>query len=145
MLFKLKKDFQHTNALGQIQLLSIGAKIDKKDGENYIIKQGNKILYIDAKIVESNPDFFEKVDFRSQLTVLLKTNNTRTAPKLAEIVETFINDTLLDNKQIVDISDISTLMFASKEMFKTTQDEKYLSIFQKLGWGIDENGIPYKL
>ncbi len=145
MLYKLKKDFQHTNTAGQIQLLNAGAKIDKKEGDSYIIKQGNKILYIDAKIVEANPDFFEKVDFRSQLTVLLKTNNTRTAPKLAEIVENFIETTLLDNKQIVDNNDISLLLSASKEMYSTTNDEKYLAVIKKLGWGLDAQGNPYKL
>lgn len=145
MLYKLKKDFQHTNTAGQIQLLNAGAKIDKKEGDSYIIKQGNKILYIDAKIVESNPDFFEKVDFRTQLTVLLKTNNTRTAPKLAEIVENFIDTTLLDNKQIVDNNDISLLLTASKEMYNNTSDEKYLTIIKKLGWGLDPQGNPYKL
>jgi hypothetical protein len=145
MLYKLKKDFQHTNTAGQIQLLNAGAKIDKKEGDSYIIKQGNKILYIDAKIVEANPDFFEKVDFRSQLTVLLKTNNTRTAPKLAEIVENFIETNLLDNKQIVDNNDISLLLSASKEMYSTTNDEKYLAVIKKLGWGLDAQGNPYKL
>ena len=77
--------------------------------------------------------------------MLLKTNNTRTAPKLAEIVENFIDTTLLDNKQIVDNNDISLLLTASKEMYNNTSDEKYLTIIKMLGWGLDPQGNAYKL
>ena len=55
MIYVLIKDFQHITSEGVILFLKIGTKIDRKDGDEYVISQARKEFRIKSVIVENNP------------------------------------------------------------------------------------------
>lgn len=141
MIYILTKDFQHTTSDGQILFLKKGSKIDRKDGDDYIITQSRKEYRIKAVIVEKNPDFFEKIDLKSQLQTVLKENSKRTIPKTAEILCEFINTEILSGKTLIDDDIIKIMLDCCRLQYISTKDDKYLIPFKKLGWNIDSKGV----
>jgi hypothetical protein len=141
MIYILKKDFQHTASDGVILFLKVGTKIDRKDGDEYIITQARKEFRIKAVIVENNPTFFEKIDLKAQLTTLCKINVKRTAPKMAEILVDFIDKEILADKELVDNEQMKVVLEACRLQYISTKEDKWLIPIQKLGWSVDSKGV----
>lgn len=140
-MYILKQDFQYTTSTKQILLLKAGTKIDKKNGDHYVISKARKEYRIPKDIVETNPDFFEKQDLRSQLQDILKTNSKRTAPKTAEILEDFLVNQYLFEKELVEIDLIKDMLEACRLMYMETKEDKWLEPIHKLGWNVDAKGV----
>ncbi len=142
MVYLLIQDFQHTTSDGQILTLKKGTKIDRKDGDDYVINVFSKEYRIKSVIVENNPTFFEKTDLKAQLQALLKSNSKRTTPKLAEILADFFEHTYIGkNKQVVDIDILETALDACRLQFIETKEDKFLRPIEKLGWDVDSKGV----
>ena len=71
MIYVLIQDFQHTTSDGAIMTLKKGTKIERKDGDEYVIPLARKEYRIKSVIVENNPNFFEKIDMKVQIFNLL--------------------------------------------------------------------------
>src|SRR6478735_1965315 len=141
MIYILIQDFQHTTSDGQILLLKKGAKIDRRENDYYIISLSRKEYKIKAIIVEKNPLFFHKVDLKTQILSILKTNNKRTAPKLAELLSDFFIKEHLEGKDYVDVENLRIMLEACRLQYLLTKDEKWLLPIHNLKWDVDVNGV----
>jgi hypothetical protein len=139
MIYILIQDFQHTTSDGQILTLKKGVKIDRKELDEYVISQARKEYRIKAAIVENNPNFFEKVDLKSQILNVLK--QKRTAPKTAELLSEFFEKEFLGDKELVDIDTLKTALEACRQMYITTQNDMWLVPIHKLKWNVDSKGV----
>jgi hypothetical protein len=93
MIYKLLKDFNYTTSDKKIMELKKGTAIDRKEGDEYIIKQGRqKEFTIDCVLVENNPDYFEKIDLKQRIVNLLKSTKSKTMPKIASDVAKFLEE-----------------------------------------------------
>lgn len=140
-MYVLKQDFQHLTSTKQILTLKTGTKIDTKEGDFYIITKSRKKYQIHKDIVENNPDFFEKVDLKTQIQDILKKNNKRTAPKMADILHEFLSEEYLFNKEIVDIDQVEVMLEACRQQYIATEEDKWLLPISRLGWSVDGKGV----
>jgi len=140
-MFILKQDFQHLDSTNQLHILKAGTRIDKLEGNFYLIIKSRKKLQIPKDVVEKNPDFFEKIDLRTQLQNIIKKNKSRTAPKLAEIIELFLEDEYFSGKDLVDIDTLRVMLEACRQKYMETEDDTWLEPIQKLGWNADGKGV----
>lgn len=143
-MYILKQEFQYTTSEGVILTLKVGTKIDRKEGDEYVISQLRKEYRLQAIIVENNPNFFEKVDLKSQLTTLCKAESKRTAPKMAEILVDFINKEVIGTKDLVEEKTIETMLEACRLMYLSTKEDKWLVPFKDLNWVADAKGVSKK-
>lgn len=141
MIYVLIQDFQHTASDGQILTLKKGIKIDRKEGDEYVISQARKEYRIKSVIVENNPTFFEKVDLKSQILNILKVNSKRTAPKTAEILSEFFEKEYLGDKELVDIDTLKITLDACRQMWLATKEDKWLLPIHNLKWNVDSKGV----
>ena len=141
MIYILIQDFQHTTSDGQILTLKKGTKIERKEGDEYVISLSRKEYRIKGVIVEKNPTFFEKVDLKAQITNLLKENNKRTIPKTAEILTEFFETEFLKDKELVDFEILKTTLEACRLQYIATKEDKWLMPIQKLKWNLDSKGV----
>ena len=140
MLYNIIQDFQHTTSDGVILTLKKGTKIIRKENDDYIISMSKKEFRIRSIIVENNPLFFQKVDLKSRILVLLKENTKRTMPKMAEILSDFI-DTEFSEENSVNDDILKISLEACRLMYINTKDDKWLVPIHKLGWDVDNNGV----
>ena len=102
MIYKLLKDFNYTTSDKKIMELKKGTTIDRKEGDEYIIKQGRqKEFTIECALVENNPDYFEKIDLKQRIIALLKKTKSKTMPKIASDVSKFLEEDYFKGKEIV--------------------------------------------
>ncbi len=141
MIYVIIQDFQHTASDGQILTLKKGTKIDKKEGDEYIISQARKEYRIKAVIVENNPTFFEKISLKTQLMNILKENSKRTIPKTADILSEFFEKEFLSEKELVEYDVLKVTLEACRQLYITTQNDMWLVPIQKLGWNVDGKGV----
>lgn len=141
MIYVLIQDFQYTTSSGEILTLKKGTGIDRKEGDDCIISLARKEYRIKSIIVENNPQFFEKIDLKSKLVSLFKANTKRTAPKMAEIVEEFIKKEILEDKELVDHDILKSSLEACRQMYISTENDKWLLIIKNAGWSIDGKGV----
>jgi len=141
MIYILIQDFQHTTSDGQILTLKKGTKIERKEGDEYVISLSRKEYRIKGVIVEKNPTFFEKVDLKAQIANLLKENNKRTIPKTAEILTEFFENEFLKDKELVDFEILKTTLEACRLQYIATKEDKWLMPIQKLKWNLDSKGV----
>ncbi len=145
MVYKIIKDFNHTTSEDKILTLKEGTAIDRKEGEEYIIKQGRqKELRVKASLIENNPDYFEKVDLNSRLLALLKKAKPKTVNKTVNVVTDFLDEEYLKGKDLVDEDILSIALDACRLQFITTEDKKWLVPIQELDWDIDAKGVYKK-
>lgn len=141
MLYKIIQDFQYLNSENVISVLKKGLTIDRRDGQDYIISALRKDIRINVSIVESNPNFFEKTDIKSQLTTIIKESKGKSVLKTVDVLDNFINDEVINNKILVSYDLLSEMLDACRLMYKNTENEKWLLPINKLGWSVDENTV----
>lgn len=145
MVYKIIKDFNHTTSDDIIMVLKEGTPIDRKEDNEYIIKQGRqKELRIKATLVENNPDYFEKVDLTTILISLLKKSKAVTKPKIVKEVVTFLEEDYFKGKELVEDDILAIALDACRLQFIETEDKKWLLPIQQLDWDIDAKGVYKK-
>jgi len=141
MVYVLKQKFQQLASDGTIGFLKEGTKIDKKEGDKYLITQNRKVYQIDALVVENNPDFFEKIDLQTQLQSILKKCSKNTAPKTAKVLNEFLQDEYLAGKEVVETELLATALEACRQMYLSSSDDKWLVPISRLDWDLDAKGV----
>jgi hypothetical protein len=89
---KLLQDFQFTSSDKKIFILKKGTIID---GFKYKIKDDT--IDIDMDIVLSNPDYFETIDWRSELLIHLKASKVPQPSQISKKIVPFIEEMILSS------------------------------------------------
>lgn len=143
-MYKLINDFQHTDSTGKIMVLKAGVLIERLEGINYIFKLNKKEYKINKNIVESNPDYFERIDFETILVDYLKKNSKRPYKKIAEGITELIEDEYIKEREIVDSSSLKIALQACLLMYQADQNRDWIKAIDSLGYDMDDNGELYK-
>lgn len=105
---KLTKDFYLLSSDKKILILKYGSIL-----ENYIYKTKNDTIKIDKDIVDANPEFFQLIDWKSELLIYLKYNKipqpSQIYKKLIPFIEEIIISDVMIEKEKASISDIKSL------------------------------------
>lgn len=91
---KLTKDFQYISPDKKIFILKTGIIL-----EGYIYRVKNESIPIDKDIIENNPEFFELLDYKSELLSYLKACKIQTPSIIAKKLIPFIEDIILSSSQ----------------------------------------------
>lgn len=91
---KLIKEFQYISLDKKIFILKVGTILQEY---NYIVK--SEIIPIDRDIVDNNPEFFELVDWRSELLTHMKTQKFPTPTQFHKKLVPFIEEMVLSSMQ----------------------------------------------
>jgi uncharacterized protein (DUF3084 family) len=115
---KVIKDFQYLSTDKKIFVLKSGTIL-----ENYKYSINNETIDIDKDIVDSNPDFFESINWKYELLSYLKTNKIPQPSQLSKKLIPFIEDMILssiakleNSTNIIDESKIKDLENKEKEL-----------------------------
>lgn len=146
-MYILTKPYQFTTSDSVIVTLDKGLKITETDGDNYIVLLKKKQYKIPRGIVEKNPDFFEKVDFKTQLIDFLKKQNKNSPySKKADGILQFFEDTYVQDNELIPYDTAKKMLEACVEMYKKTNSEQWLQPISDLGWDIADDGSSlYKI
>jgi DNA repair exonuclease SbcCD ATPase subunit len=102
---KLIQDFQFTSIDKKIYVLKSGTII-----ENYLYKTKVDEIPINKDIVDSNPEFFELIDWKSELLAFMKANKVQQSAalgkKLIPFIDNFIVAPLKENQQTITTTTI---------------------------------------
>ena len=140
-MYVLTQDFQYTTSNNKILTLKSGTKIDKKEGDHYIISKARTEYKIHKDIVDNNPDIFEQVNLQTQIQEILKKNSKSTSPKTAKILHNFLVEEHFYGKDLVEIDDLKVMLDACRMMYMETENDKWLEPIQHLGWNVDAKGV----
>lgn len=95
---KLIKEFQYLSPDKKIIVLKVGTIL-----EEYEYKLKSELIPIDKVIVDSNPDFFEIVEWRAELLSYLKANKIPQPAILSKKLFPFMEEFLINNETIVNV------------------------------------------
>lgn len=106
---KVIREFQFVSNDKKIFILKIGTIL-----EEYNYKVKNEVISIDKDIVDNNPEFFETVDWKSELLVHLKATKVPQPSQVVKKLVPFMEDMILSSMQqssgpVVDESIIKEL------------------------------------
>jgi DNA repair exonuclease SbcCD ATPase subunit len=90
---KLIKEFQYLGDDKKIIILKVGTIL-----EEYIYKLKSELIPIDKDIVDSNPDFFEIVEWKAELLSYLKSNKIPQPAILSKKLYPFMEEFILNNE-----------------------------------------------
>jgi len=90
---KLIKEFQYLGDDKKIIVLKVGTIL-----EEYIYKFKSELIPIDKDIVDSNPDFFEIVEWKAELLSYLKSNKIPQPAVLSKKLYPFMEEFILNNE-----------------------------------------------
>jgi len=90
---KLIKEFQYLGDDKKIIVLKVGTIL-----EEYIYKLKSELIPIDKDIVDSNPDFFEIVEWKAELLSYLKSNKIPQPAILSKKLYPFMEEFILNNE-----------------------------------------------
>jgi hypothetical protein len=91
---KLIKEFQYISPDKKIFILKVGTILQEY---NYIVK--SEVIPIDKDIVDNNPEFFEIVDWKSELLTHMKTQKFPTPSQFHKKLVPFIEEMVLSSIQ----------------------------------------------
>ena len=141
MRVEVIKDFQYMNDKMQILVLPVGEVLEKQDSEFYRFKKRTSIYTVPVEIIENNPSFFKQVDWREDLLREMKKNKKSTTPAVHKQVVAYIENEVLFNKDVVDNDVMEEMLKIVREKYNVTSDKHYLDIFDRVGWGFDQDRI----
>jgi len=107
---KVIKEFQFLSPDKKIFILKVGTIL-----EEYVYRVKTELIPIDKDIVDNNPDFFENIDWRSELMSYMKANKMPQPAQLGKKLIPFIEDMILASMKqettgvVVDESKIKEL------------------------------------
>ena len=125
---KLIKEFQYLGEDKKIIVLKVGTIL-----EEYIYKLKSELIPIDKDIVDSNPDFFEIVEWKSELLSYLKTNKIPQPAILSKKLYPFMEEFILNNESVKSETNIDQELLKDFENKKIDLDrqEKRLSSLEE--------------
>ena len=91
---KVVKEFQYLTPDKKIFILKVGTIL----GE-YIYKVKNESINIDKDIIDNNPDFFENIDWKSELISFMKSEKLPQPAQLGKKLIPFIDEMILSSIQ----------------------------------------------
>lgn len=91
---KVIKEFQYLSPDKKIFILKVGTILQEY---NYTVK--SEIIPIDKDIVDNNPEFFEVIDWKSELLVHMRTNKFPTPTQFHKKLVPFIEEMVLSSIQ----------------------------------------------
>jgi len=91
---KLIKEFQYISPDKKIFILKVGTILQEY---NYIVK--SEVIPIDKDIVDNNPEFFETIDWKSELLTHMRTQKFPTPSQFHKKLVPFIEDMVLSSIQ----------------------------------------------
>jgi hypothetical protein len=91
---KVIKEFQYLSPDKKIFILKVGTILQEY---NYTVK--SEIIPIDRDIIDNNPEFFEVVDWKSELLTHMKVNKLPTPAQLHKKIVPFIEEMVLSSIQ----------------------------------------------
>jgi len=141
MRYEVIKDFQYTNEKMQIMILSENQVLDKYDDDWYIFTVRNKGYEIGSKLVENNPLYFKKVDWRPDLLREMKKNKKSTTAAIHKQVVSYFDSSVLFEKDIVENEHLIELLKLAREKYNVSGEKYYLDLFDNVGWAFDEDRI----
>lgn len=129
---KLLNDFQYISPDKKIFILKAGTIL-----EEYNHKIKNEIIPIDKEIVDNNPEFFQVLDWKSELLTFMRLNKLPQPAQLGKKLIPFIEEMVLSSvepKPVLDNSKIIEVESRETEIFKREQEieRKRLEVEQKL-------------
>jgi hypothetical protein len=89
---KVIKEFQYLSPDKKIFILKIGTIL-----EEYIYKVKTELIPIDREIIDNNPEFFEIIDWKSELLSYMKVNKLPTPAQLHKKMVPFIEEMILSS------------------------------------------------
>lgn len=102
---KLIKEFQYLGDDKKIIVLKVGTIL-----EEYIYKLKSELIPIDKDIVDSNPDFFEIVEWRAELLSYLKSNKIPQPAILSKKLYPFMEEFILNNETSLSKVESTTIV-----------------------------------
>lgn len=106
---KLIKEFQYLGDDKKIIVLKVGTIL-----EEYIYKLKSELIPIDKDIVDSNPDFFEIVEWKAELLSYLKSNKIPQPAILSKKLYPFMEEFILNNE--TNSSKIESTIVVSEDL-----------------------------
>ena len=94
---KVIKEFQYLSPEKKIFILKIGTIL-----EEYIYKVKDELIKIDRDIIDNNPEFFENIDWKSELMSYMKMNKMPQPSQLGKKLIPFIEDMILSSMSTSD-------------------------------------------
>ena len=91
---KVIKEFQYLSPDKKIFILKVGTIL-----EEYVYKVKSESINIDKDIIDNNPDFFELIDWKSELMTYMKANKMPQPAQLGKKLIPFIEDMILSSIQ----------------------------------------------
>jgi hypothetical protein len=141
MRYQVIKDFQYTDEKHQIMILPAAQILSKVDKGIYAFKIKSKEYAIPEEVVIKNPVFFKAVDWRDDLMSYMKEHKRSTVPANHKIVVEFFDTFVLNGKDVVDQDDMKDLLMLVRDKYNMTSDKRWIDIFDKLGYGFDNDKI----
>lgn len=141
MRFEVIKDFQYTNEKMQIMVLNENQVITKYDNDTYTFKVRAKTYQIPALIIENNPAFFKKADWRVDLLREMKLNKKSTTPAIHKQIVAYFDSEVFFERELIENDTVIDLLKLVREKYNLTGDKYYLDIFDRIGWTFDEDRI----
>jgi hypothetical protein len=121
---KVVKEFQYLSPDKKIFILKVGTILQEY---NYAVK--SEIIPIDRDIMDNNPEFFEVLDWKSELLTYMKVQKLPTPSQLQKKLIPFIEDMILSSIQqnqttvsVIDESKIKELEW--KEIDLNNRDKR---------------------
>ena len=89
---KVIKEFQYLSPDKKIFILKLGTILNE-----YVYNVKGEDIVIDRDIIDNNPDFFELVDWKSELHTFIKVNKLSSPKTLANKLIPFMEDMILSS------------------------------------------------
>lgn len=89
---KVIREYQYLSPDKKIFILKIGTIL-----QEYIYRIKNESIPIDKQIIDNNPDFFELIDWKSELITHMKTNKMPQPSQLSKKLIPFIEEMILSS------------------------------------------------
>lgn len=141
MRYEVIKDFQYTDEKFQIMVLPVSQVLSKVDKGLYAFKIKSKEFAIPEEVIVKNPAFFKPVDWRDDLLAWMKQHKRSTVPANHKVIVEFMDNYVLNGKDIVDHDDMRELLQLVRDKYNTTSDKQWIDLFDKLGWAFDKDKI----
>ena len=122
---KLVKEFQYLGDDKKIIVLKVGTIL-----EEYVYKLKSEIIPIDKDIVDSNPDFFEIVEWKAELLSYLKSNKIPQPAILSKKLYPFMEEFIVSNQSKSEVVQVEKIVEVEK-IIKVTDDSRFDELIER--------------
>lgn len=126
---KLIKEFQYLGDDKKIIVLKVGTIL-----EEYIYKLKSELIPIDKDIVDSNPDFFEIVEWKAELLSYLKSNKIPQPAILSKKLYPFMEEFIVSNQsktETIQVDKVVEKIVEVEKIVKVSDDSRFDELIEK--------------